>query len=68
MRFKKLFYFDPPRFNERIDKLNSFETKLYLDLHSYMNDDYGYLSYLLTKKMSPKNIDRLKYRPFRKKL
>lgn len=68
MKFKKLFYFDSPRFNERIDKLNGFETKVYLDLHSYMNDDYGYLSYLLTRKIASKNIERLKYQPFRKKL
>lgn len=68
MKFKKLFYFDSPRFNERLNKLNNFNTKVYLDLQSYINDDYGYLSHLLTKKQSSTNIDRLKYQPFRKKL
>ena len=68
MKFKKLFHFDYPRFNEQIKKLNNFETKIYLDIHSYMNGEYGYFSFLLNKKLVDKNIDRLKYQPFKKKL
>jgi hypothetical protein len=70
MKKRRRYFFRPPySLNRQVDFLNSFSGIMYIDNNRLFNTGlFGLYSYLLCKKISEENIDRLSFTPYKKVL